>query len=903
MKETLWGYYLEGAEDFEEGFYEGKKQNKRLQFWVNINIENLEDFIKISGRKAKMTGKVSCPSLGKKLEIRDGEFNLYQPDRETGDRRITYKFSFTGRDGNDYYLEGYKVIYHDEGKMDLYKDMTTLYTSIYRIRKGRAGGELLGKGILEYHIVDLPAMLVSMEVTNSRGLLDQIRVRSQYFSFIYGELRDTYFENITPFYYTNYENLVLSGRLSMNGEIKDFFFFSGIHDKDFPWGDKTTFWDIALAVREDDQHWKRYVLSDHRIENLMLDVEKGIYTYQGEIFEITEGNRVLFSQMRKELLPEHLRKMKAKVELKFKTKPFPQHDMPFTLKSNSLNQLGREFVNDIRKWLPHFDTLGFHLTPHKVVIEKGEITLQDDSQTKIFTVNKDSTLGEAEISSFQNLRIPTLYYNYFCAIDPAQDSLRLHIRSNVLRENRKNFIADKIEEQLGEVIDLISWLDMEIKGDSYDLLKREEGDKFPLPENVLLEINNDHYPTAVFQRRIVELKGNPGGSTTLTLEENMDALNLGSVNCDRTATVAAVKNSNKFEALQKVIEMSNFFNKLDAAWKESGKDKADFAIIIKPNFMFMYSLKDRSTFTDPELVEYLIDQIYKQGYPNIAVAEARSTYGTFFTNREVKTVANYIGLDGVTEERVSYEIIDLSLGREEHNFPGKLGKHSVNSNWKNADFRISFATNKTHSYAFYTLTLKNIYGALPEEDKFKEYHCERDIYSTTIEFLRQFPVHFGFIDAFISADGPFGIFADKEPNPTETIIGGDDLVAVDWVGAAKMGLDPMVSDYMRLAVEAFGKPEIRLLGDRTLYPDWVNVPDVVSKLAFGIDRDYYFGNFFYSAFATMDPYFEYKEKSTMRRIVRILDDPIRSLFFERVREGQLDKDLSKRLNDLFTGRS
>jgi hypothetical protein len=118
-----------------------------------------------------------------------------------------------------------------------------------------------------------------------------------------------------------------------------------------------------------------------------------------------------------------------------------------------------------------------------------------------------------------------------------------------------------------------------------------------------------------------------------------------------------------------------------------------------------------------------------------------------------------------------------------------------------------------------------------------------------------------------------------------------------------MGLDPMASDYMRLAVEAFGKPEIRLLGDRSLYPNWVNVPDIISKLAFGLDRDYYFGNYFYSVFATMDPYFEYKEKSTMRRMVRVLDDPIRSLFFERVREGQLDKELSKRLNDLFTGRS
>lgn len=34
----------------------------------------------------------------------------------------------------------------------------------------------------------------------------------------------------------------------------------------------------------------------------------------------------------------------------------------------------------------------------------------------------------------------------------------------------------------------------------------------------------------------------------------MDALNLGSFNCDRTATVAAVKDVAKFKALDRVIE-------------------------------------------------------------------------------------------------------------------------------------------------------------------------------------------------------------------------------------------------------------------------------------------------------------------------------------------------------------
>jgi uncharacterized protein (DUF362 family) len=841
FNETMWGYFAEGVDDFAEGYERGRERNNRIQFRVTIEIENMEDFIRISGRTAKLTGRVSCSSLGKDLEIKNGEFNLFQPDQATGKRHMTYSFSFTGSDNNDYSLDGHKVIYHDKGKIDLLEDMTTLFTHIYRITDGES--KPFGSGILKYHLTDLPSMMTSMEVTNCKNLIEKTRVKVQFLSFIYGEVRDTYLRDVIPFYYTAYENFVLSGRLFHEGKPKDFFFFSGIHDKDFPWGDKSTFWDIALVIRENDGKLGLFALTNHRIENLLLDVEKGIYSYEGEIFEISDGCRVSFSQMRKPELPDHLKKWKVKIDLQFKANPFPRQNIPFSLISNYKRLVERSFMEDIQKWLPHFDTLGLNVTPHKITVEAGEITLMKGQEKSTFTIAKDKTLGEAEISSFQNIKWPTLYYNYYCAIDPPSDTLRLHIRTDVLKENGREFICGKIEEQLGKIVDHVAWLDLEMKADGYRLLPREEGDEFPPPERVLLEINNDHYPTAVFQRRIIQLK-NTDGNGWFALEENMDTLNLGSIDCDRESVVAAVKNPDKFTALDHVIEMTGFFNTLEAARKKTGKNKEVFSIIVKPSFMFMYSLKDRTTFTDTELIEHLVARIWGKGYRNIGVAEARCTYGTFFTNREVSTVAQYIGLDGVAPSGGKYRIIDLSLDTEEYQFAGKLGKHSVNKEWKNADFRISFAKNKTHSYAFYTLTIKNIYGALPKENKFKEYHCERDIFSTTIEYLKHFPVHFGFIDAHISADGPFGIFADKDPNYTETVIGGDDLVATDWIGAAKMGIDPMVSDYMKLAVSECGKPEIHLIGDRTLYPGWVNVPDIVSKLAFGLDREYYFGNFF-----------------------------------------------------------
>jgi uncharacterized protein (DUF362 family) len=317
---------------------------------------------------------------------------------------------------------------------------------------------------------------------------------------------------------------------------------------------------------------------------------------------------------------------------------------------------------------------------------------------------------------------------------------------------------------------------------------------------------------------------------------------------------------------------------------------------VKPNFMFMYAQHDSSTYTDPQLVEHLIDRIHENGYRNLACAEARSTYGVFFKNREVKTVARHLGFG-----EKNYRLIDLSEDLEEFIFPGKLGGHFVNREWKNADFRIVFAKNKTHCYAYYTLAIKCIFGALPMENKFLEYHHSRDIFATTIDFLKQFPVHFAFIDAVISSDGPFGVFADKHPNPTGTIIGSEDIIAADWIGASKMGLDPMVSDYMKKTVEAFGKPQIQLTGDRTIYPEWVNVPDAIPLFTFNIlDRYYYFGNLFYATFAYMEDFFPYKDPRMGVRIARVLIDPLKSLFFQKIKRGDLDPETNKNLYDQFT---
>jgi uncharacterized protein (DUF362 family) len=890
FSETMSGYVAEGAEGFEEGEKRGREQDNKLSFDVTIEIKSVTDFVKLSGQEAKMSGKVSYKPLGEGLPIQDGVFTLFKPDSASGTRQMTYSFWFTGKDGADYSLYGFKVI-HDDPGFDALEDMTKLFTRLFRGRQ--KGGTLVGSGVLRFKMLDLPSMLSSFEVTNTISPIAKIRTISTFVQFCYGAVKETYLPGLI--YQTRYENLVLRGKaVSNGGDLKNFFFFSGIHDKDFPWGDGEIFWDIGLVIDKGDGGWERYALTDRIIEKLDLDVEKGVYRYDGPIYQVAEGYAVSKSDLEKATLPNHLRKRHAKVEMRFTAKPYPTVDLPFPLVHNVEKIVPRSSLDKIKEILRRLGALGLHLTPHSVHVSEGQITLWDESKSETYTIKTDQTMGEAEISSFKNFQWPTLYYNYFCALEPESEHIYVKVRSDVFRKNRTDILKDKMEQLLGKIISRTVSMDLEILGDQWKILSGDEAVSFKMVDENLLEINNDHFPTGTFQRRVVAM-ADAEGKLFYALEEDMDPHILRSIHSDKVVKVAAIRDDDKISALEKVLEATDFFPKLDRAWAGSGKRKEDFAIIVKPNFMFMYSTLDPTTYTDPEMVESLVDRMHERGYRNLAVGEARSTYGAFFTNREVKTVADYIGLKGR-----NYRIVDLSEDLEEHQYTGKLGRHYVNREWKNADFRISFAKNKTHAYAYYTLTIKNIYGALPMENKFREYHHERDIFSPTIEFLKHFPVHFALVDAIQSADGPFGVFTDKKPNDTQTIIGSEDIVAADWIGAEKMGLDPMISDYMRLAVEAFGKPEIELLGDGTIYPDWVNVPDIFPPFLFkGIDRYYYFGNLFYSIFAYMDPKFQYKNPDLAMKFLRLLATPITDHYFQKIKKGIFDPELNRTLYELF----
>ena len=295
--------------------------------------------------------------------------------------------------------------------------------------------------------------------------------------------------------------------------------------------------------------------------------------------------------------------------------------------------------------------------------------------------------------------------------------------------------------------------------------------------------------------------------------------------------------SDKYDLLERVLDDAGFWNTLDERFLSSGKSKNDFLVAVKPNLMMFASKEDMSVITDPKLVEYLITKIAGKGYTNIALVESQNVFGNWFKNREVENVAFHAGY-----EPTNYRIVDLTMDVVAHVYPGTLGTYLVGKTWRDADFRISFAKNKTHFSCYYTLTIKNVYGTTPEQNKFREYHADREVDNVTIEMIKEFPVHFGIIDGVWSADGLLGIKADFSPYHSKTIIAGSNIIAVDIVGGQKMGIDPAKSSFVKLAIDTFGMPYINVKGDTSKYKDWKNVGPLVDRFLDHGEELYGFSN-------------------------------------------------------------
>jgi uncharacterized protein (DUF362 family) len=280
--------------------------------------------------------------------------------------------------------------------------------------------------------------------------------------------------------------------------------------------------------------------------------------------------------------------------------------------------------------------------------------------------------------------------------------------------------------------------------------------------------------------------------------------------------------------LSEALERSHFWNVIDARRRESKTSAGEFRILIKPD---LAGFDPKSpAFTDPALVEALIDLLHENGYSRVDVCAARDSSFLWAENRDVAVLADLLGYRFVTPEAHPYDVLDLSEDLAPADFPpgGVLHGSDLARIWRDAHFRICFPKNKTDEADFYALCLDSLLGVLPLVDK--DYYYRRRFPGGEVvsDLLHATPVHFALIDATVSAHGSGG---SRSPTAiaTHCIIASESPTLADYVGALKMNLDPYQSQLASRVFRSVGLPaDYTIDGGLTPYPGWRNVNPVIA---------------------------------------------------------------------------
>ena len=129
------------------------------------------------------------------------------------------------------------------------EDMTRLFTRIYQGTS--ADGSLFGSGHPPFPDAEPAFHAGVLRGYEHPSLIARLKAMSQFFSFCYGELRDTYLSKYSPIYHTEYENLVFGENFPPRAEESGTSFSSPAFTTRISRGETDeVFWDVALIRRE-----------------------------------------------------------------------------------------------------------------------------------------------------------------------------------------------------------------------------------------------------------------------------------------------------------------------------------------------------------------------------------------------------------------------------------------------------------------------------------------------------------------------------------------------------------------------------------------------------------------------------------------------------------------------------
>jgi uncharacterized protein (DUF362 family) len=212
--------------------------------------------------------------------------------------------------------------------------------------------------------------------------------------------------------------------------------------------------------------------------------------------------------------------------------------------------------------------------------------------------------------------------------------------------------------------------------------------------------------------------------------------------------------------------------------------KKDERILVKPNYIDASHPSTGNT-TDAGVLEGTVKYLKEKGFSNIAIGEGSGFADTMkaYEVAGVDEVAHRLHVDLLDLNEDSYVVVDV---------PGHLALKSVRISKTSLDSAIiSVPKLKLHRITGVTLSLKNMMGVVQPKGQM-HFHLNEKIADLASVLKPRLAV----VDGLIGGEGHE---TAGKPVPMNLVITGLDLVAVDAVGAAVMGVNVDNVKHIKLA--------------------------------------------------------------------------------------------------------
>ena len=262
-------------------------------------------------------------------------------------------------------------------------------------------------------------------------------------------------------------------------------------------------------------------------------------------------------------------------------------------------------------------------------------------------------------------------------------------------------------------------------------------------------------------------------------------------------TVSIVRYEKPLDSVRKAVDLSRGLDHLPS----------NASVFIKPNIVFWSrfgAFPPYGVITTSRVIEDMVIILKERGIEKICIGEGivlfdpkdRETPAHAFETLGYNTMKKKYGINVMNLFERPYEKIEFRDGTT----------LNFNTDFLKADFVVNIPVLKTHAQTVVTLGIKNLKGTIDINSRKKCHsaNTEKDLHYMIARFQEILPTGFTLIDGIYTNERGPGI--DGKIRRENLLVGSQDVLSADKVGAQVLGYDPVEVPYLAQMAHDAGRP-------------------------------------------------------------------------------------------------